>query len=126
MAGKRKLLAQRRKACGFTQEKFAEALRVDRTTVQRWEAGQVDPHPYQRPRMAKVLQVLPDELDTLLTADDTQMIAERLPELNGDRGQGFAQTVREMSRRLVLLDNEMNGLPIADVAVRASEVERVG
>jgi transcriptional regulator with XRE-family HTH domain len=119
MAGKRKRLAQRRKACGHTQETFAEALRVDRTTVQRWEGGEVDPQPHQRPRMAKVLQVSPDELETLLKADESQLISARLPELNGERGQGFAQIIRDMSERLIILDNEMNGLPIADVAARA-------
>ncbi|MFJ9589119.1 helix-turn-helix transcriptional regulator [Streptomyces acidicola] len=114
MAGKRKRLAQRRKTCGYTQEKFAEALRVDRTTVQRWERGDVDPQPHQRPKVARLLRVEPEELDALLVSD-----TPALPVLNGDRGEGLALTIREMSRRLIALDNEMNGLPIADVAARS-------
>jgi DNA-binding XRE family transcriptional regulator len=114
MAGKRKRLAQRRKTCGYTQETFAQALRVDRTTVQRWERGEAEPHPHQWPRMAKLLQVVPEELDALLIPDKPA-----LPALSGDNGEGLAPNIREMSQRLVALDNEMNGLPIADVAARA-------
>ncbi|GAA2641732.1 helix-turn-helix domain-containing protein [Streptomyces vastus] len=69
MAAKRQRLAQRRKASGYTQEQFADALKVDRTTVQRWEKGEVDPQPHQRPKMAKLLQLTSRELDELLTAD---------------------------------------------------------
>ncbi|GAB2978972.1 hypothetical protein GCM10023080_050410 [Streptomyces pseudoechinosporeus] len=69
MAGKRQRLAQRRKASGYTQEQFADALKVDRTTVQRWERGEVDPQPHQRPKMAKLLQLTSRELDELLSSD---------------------------------------------------------
>ncbi|MFB7086770.1 multiprotein-bridging factor 1 family protein [Streptomyces sp. NPDC056296] len=44
---------------------------------------------------------------------------ERWPTRDSDRGAGFARAIREISQRLVVLDNEINGLPIADVAVRA-------
>ena len=118
MAGKRKRLAQRRKACGYTQETFAEALPVDRSTVQRWERGEVDPQPHQRPRMAKLLLIAPEELNELLGFDSLPG-AERLPVINGDKGSGFAHAIREMSGQLIVLDNEMNGLPIADAAVHA-------
>ncbi|MGW2704472.1 helix-turn-helix transcriptional regulator [Streptomyces sp. NPDC001340] len=69
MAAKRQRLAQRRKASGYTQEQFADALTVDRTTVQRWERGEADPQPHQRPKMAKLLRLTSRELDELLTAD---------------------------------------------------------
>jgi transcriptional regulator with XRE-family HTH domain len=68
MAGKRHRLAQRRKASGYTQEQFAEAMRVDRTTVYRWERGEVDPQPHQRLKLAKLLQVTSKELDELLAS----------------------------------------------------------
>ncbi|WP_030379959.1 MULTISPECIES: helix-turn-helix domain-containing protein [unclassified Streptomyces] len=45
--------------------------------------------------------------------------SERRPALDGDRGEGFASAIRDMSQRLVVLDNAMNGLPVADVAARA-------
>src|SRR5262245_12318182 len=105
MAGKRQRLAQRRKARGYTQETLAGALHVDRTTVQRWERGDVDPQPNQRPRIAKLLRVTSEELDELLKTDTHLTVSERLPVLNGERGDGFAHTVREISQRLIVLDN---------------------
>ncbi|WDM17291.1 XRE family transcriptional regulator [Streptomyces lavenduligriseus] len=36
--------------------------------------------------------------------------------MNGERGEAYAQAIRETSKRLVALDNELNGLPIADMA----------
>ncbi|HEY5834573.1 helix-turn-helix domain-containing protein [Streptomyces sp.] len=69
MTTRRQRFAQRRKACGYTQESFADTLRVDRSTVQRWERGEVDPQPHQGPKIAKLLQVSSKELDALLTSD---------------------------------------------------------
>ncbi|WP_107397894.1 helix-turn-helix domain-containing protein [Streptomyces acidiscabies] len=114
MASRRTQLAQRRKACGFSQEGFATAMEVDRTTAQRWESGTVDPHPYQRPKMAGLLQIDLEELDILLRPEDPP-----LPVMNGDRGEGLAFTIRQTTERLVALDNEVHGLPIADMAARA-------
>ncbi len=42
-----------------------------------------------------------------------------LPVLRGAAGEDYARAVRETCRRLVVLDNEPNGLPIADLAARA-------
>ncbi|MGY5132882.1 helix-turn-helix domain-containing protein [Streptomyces nigrescens] len=63
---RRPRLAERRKACGFNQEEFAEAVGVDRSTVQRWENGKTGPQPWQRPKIAKALAVTANELDALL------------------------------------------------------------
>ncbi|SED07002.1 DNA-binding transcriptional regulator, XRE-family HTH domain [Streptomyces sp. 2224.1] len=69
MTGRRRRLAERRKACGLNQEEFAEAAGVDRSTVQRWENGKNDPQPWQRPKIAKALSVTSAELDALLVPD---------------------------------------------------------
>lgn len=69
MNSKRGRLAGRRKACGFSQEEFAEAVGVDRSTVQRWESGKSGPQPWQRPKISKVLQVAASELDALLVPE---------------------------------------------------------
>jgi transcriptional regulator with XRE-family HTH domain len=59
-------LAARRRALGLTQEQLAELLNVERTTVARWERGQVQPQPWLWPRLAKALRVSPDRIEELL------------------------------------------------------------
>ncbi|GLZ57770.1 helix-turn-helix transcriptional regulator [Micromonospora sp. NBRC 107095] len=66
MAGKRHRLAQRRKAIGLSQERLAEKLGVDRSTVVRWERAETDPQPWHRPRLAATLGVSVEELAALL------------------------------------------------------------
>ncbi|MGH8732021.1 MAG: helix-turn-helix transcriptional regulator [Burkholderiales bacterium] len=67
MAAKRRALAERRRAVGHTQEKLAELLGVERSTVVRWEAGDTKPQPWCRPKLAKALAVPIDQLQKLLT-----------------------------------------------------------
>ncbi|MET9295765.1 helix-turn-helix domain-containing protein [Streptomyces sp. NPDC003077] len=59
-------LARRRKFLGFSQETFAEAVGVNRTTVARWESGKYEPQPPLRQKLAAVLQVDLHELDALV------------------------------------------------------------
>lgn len=59
-------LADRRHSAGYTQESLAEKLRVDRTTVGRWERGVQSPLPWQRPDLAAALGITSDHLDDLL------------------------------------------------------------
>lgn len=66
MPPKRLRFIERRKAAGYTQETFAEALHVDRTTIGRWERGDAEPLPYIRPKLARLLRVSPRELASLL------------------------------------------------------------
>lgn len=66
---KREGFAARRKACGYSQERLADLLKVDRSTVQRWERGEVEPQPWQRPKLAKILRITSKELDALLIPD---------------------------------------------------------
>ncbi|MFJ8312643.1 MULTISPECIES: helix-turn-helix transcriptional regulator [unclassified Streptomyces] len=75
---KRERFAARRKACGYSQERLAEVLKVDRSTVQRWEKGEVEPQPWQRPKLAKVLQITAKELDALFIPDT------RVPQLSAN------------------------------------------
>nr|CEL14301.1 Putative C1 regulatory protein [Kibdelosporangium sp. MJ126-NF4] len=51
---------------GFTQEALAAALRVSRITVSRWERGTLTPQPRSRHRLAQVLKISLETLDTLL------------------------------------------------------------
>jgi transcriptional regulator with XRE-family HTH domain/tetratricopeptide (TPR) repeat protein len=59
-------LAHARQAAGYTQERFAEELGVDRSTVGRWERGVQAPLPWQRPDIATALKITLDQLDSLL------------------------------------------------------------
>ncbi|WKN16118.1 helix-turn-helix domain-containing protein [Streptomyces sp. JUS-F4] len=59
-------LAERRRALGYSQEKFAQLLGVDRTTVSRWESGRIRPQPPQRRGLAAALEISLHELDVLL------------------------------------------------------------
>ena len=70
MAQKRHRLAQRRKAVGLSQEGLAELIGVDRSTVVRWERGETHPHPWHRPRLARVLTVSIEDLAELLAPTD--------------------------------------------------------
>jgi transcriptional regulator with XRE-family HTH domain len=69
MAGKRRRLAARRRALGFTQESLAELLGVNPTTVRRWESGATGsgPQPWVRRKLAEYLQVSTEELEELLS-----------------------------------------------------------
>ncbi len=66
-AAKRRRLAQRRKAVGLTQERLAEQLGVERTTVVRWERGETQPLPWLRPKLAQALGVSADRIEELLS-----------------------------------------------------------
>ncbi len=76
---KRLGLIQARKAVGYTQESFAEALGVDRSTVARWEAGDHEPLPYIRPKLADLLAVTRDELTDLLRPQPLVHIGDVAP-----------------------------------------------
>jgi transcriptional regulator with XRE-family HTH domain len=67
MAPKRQPLVQRRRADGYSQEALAARLQVARSTVSRWECGHTEPQPYVRRRLASLLHLSLEDLDTLLT-----------------------------------------------------------
>lgn len=63
---RRHQLVQRRKTVGLSQERLAEIMGVDRSTVVRWERADTDPQPWHRPRLAQTLGVSVNELAALL------------------------------------------------------------
>jgi transcriptional regulator with XRE-family HTH domain len=73
-------LANRRVIAGYTQERLAEALGVDRSTIGRWERGEQLPQPWQRPDLACTLGVTLEQLDGLLRPPPT-IPAGDVPEL---------------------------------------------
>lgn len=106
MAVKRQRLAERRKALGYSQEAFAEAVGVDRSTAGRWEQGKADPHPWQRPKLARVLNVTPGELDALLALDDSPSTpgTARAWLVNGDASDTDELEALELARRVQASD----------------------
>lgn len=68
MTLRRLRLVQRRRTLGHTQEELAALLGVDRSTVLRWEHGDIEPQPWQRPKLAHALRVTAEELSELLAA----------------------------------------------------------
>jgi DNA-binding XRE family transcriptional regulator len=61
-------LADRRRATGYTQESLAEHLGHDRTTIGRWERGEVEPAPWNLAPLADALSLTLDGLHDLLAA----------------------------------------------------------
>ncbi|MEV4827732.1 helix-turn-helix domain-containing protein [Micromonospora sp. NPDC049257] len=66
MALKRHRLCQRRRALGLSQERLAELLGVERSTVVRWESAETDPQPWHRSRIAAAMRVTLEQLDEML------------------------------------------------------------
>ncbi|HKR49734.1 MAG TPA: helix-turn-helix domain-containing protein [Pseudonocardiaceae bacterium] len=64
--GKRQRLVSTRKAAGFSQERLAEVVGVERSTIQRWERGETCPQPWARPKLARALGISDQELSELL------------------------------------------------------------
>lgn len=62
----RRALRQRRTMLGYTQRSLAEKVKVDRTSVIRWERGEKTPSPLIRIRLADALRLTTDELHMLL------------------------------------------------------------
>lgn len=67
MSKRRTRLAERRETVGLSQERLAELVGVDRSTVSRWEIGECHPQPGRRPGLAGALQVSVEELAELLS-----------------------------------------------------------
>ncbi|MGH3917175.1 MAG: helix-turn-helix transcriptional regulator [Pseudonocardiaceae bacterium] len=115
MAVKRHRLAQRRKTVGFTQEKLAEQLGVDSTTVRRWESGETEtgPQPWLRPKLAHYLQVSVEQLDELLTKGDEVKTAsdERLLYVLQHPGSVDLVTVARLREQVHTLDERYDRAP---------------
>lgn len=60
---RRDLLTQYRQSAYLTQQQLADLLEVHRQTVIRWEAGETEPRSWQRPKLAAVLSVKPEDIE---------------------------------------------------------------
>ena len=109
MPMKRVSFAARRKAVGFSQDQFAERLKVDRSTVARWESGETEPQPWVRPRLAKALQISLEQLDELFAeavATSIDADTERLDYTLTHPGSANLVTVAQLRREVQQLDEQ--------------------
>lgn len=128
MALKRHGLVRRRRAVGFTQESLAEALGVERSTVARWESGQVLPQPYMRPRIAAVLQASVQELSDLLTAtaEDDAPATERTRYAKRHPARPGLVAAAELRGDMQALADSYDRMPSATLLAQAGQhVSRV-
>ncbi|WP_408055952.1 helix-turn-helix transcriptional regulator [Streptomyces blattellae] len=116
-------LVRRRRAVGHTQESLAEALRVERSTVARWESGKVAPQPWIRPRLAGALQVGAEELSELLvvTSADEQSFTERTEYALRYPSRVDLATVAELRGSMDSLGECYDRVPSATLLARVGE-----
>jgi len=102
MKRKRERLAQRRKMVGHSQEQLAEVLRVERSTVVRWERGETEPQPWLRPRLAKALGISGELLAELLAdvVTDRQDGADRLDRALAQPARADVEVARQLQQRV--------------------------
>jgi transcriptional regulator with XRE-family HTH domain len=123
MPHKRARLATRRKAVGFSQDQLAERLKVDRSTVARWESGDTEPQPWIRPRLARALQLTADQLDALLAEGSPAG-----PEATGRLDYALTHpastdvvTVAHLRREVQQLDEQYVRVPSTALLARAGQ-----
>lgn len=120
---KRGRLVARRKTVGFSQDQLAERLKVDRSTVARWESGDTEPQPWIRPRLARALQVSVDQLDDLLAqagfieSEDTQRLDYALTHPSSTD----VVTVAHLRREVHQLDEQYVRVPSTVLLARAGQ-----
>jgi transcriptional regulator with XRE-family HTH domain len=123
MPARRKRLAQRRKAVGFSQEGLAERLGVDRSTVVRWEAGETEPQPWLRPKLARVLEVSIEQLDALLgeAGEPDALADERLSHALKHPGSVDLVTIARLRERVQDLDVRYDKAPSTSLLADAGQ-----
>jgi transcriptional regulator with XRE-family HTH domain len=110
-------LAQRRRVVGHTQESFAEQLNIDRSTIVRWESGATEPLPYIRPKIARVLDISIDELDSLLVGS-SHIPNSHASETRSELTIGSTASPTPSHKNAILSNGDQPGMH----AVRAAEI----
>jgi transcriptional regulator with XRE-family HTH domain len=124
MQMKRTRFAARRKAVGFSQDQLAERLKVDRSTVARWESGETQPQPWARPRLARAFQVSLEQLEELLaeaSAASSDADTERLDYTLTHPGSADLVTVAQLRREVQQLDEQYVLLPSSSLLADAGQ-----
>ncbi|MFG2113909.1 helix-turn-helix transcriptional regulator [Streptomyces sp. NPDC048718] len=118
-------LAERRKALGYSQEKLAETLGVDRTTVGRWESGRIKPQPPQRRGLAIALEVTLAELDVLLEQPQAASQEATGHQASDRPGTGDPdEMIRREFLRILTVSGALAALPLDEAEVLTEGVRR--
>jgi Predicted transcriptional regulators len=118
-------LAERRKALGYSQEKLAELLGVDRTTVGRWESGRIKPQPPQRRGLAIALEVTLTELDALLTQPRAVSQEAAGHQSSDHPGAGDPdEMIRREFLRILTVSGALTALPLDEAEALTEGVRR--
>lgn len=99
MALRRRRFAARRRACGYSQDTFAQAVGVDRTTVGRWEIAASEPQPWHRRKIARLLDLSLDELAGLLAGDS--VAGDGVTPHTGEQSMSVDDAAEELRERLL-------------------------
>lgn len=119
---RRNELVRRRKLAGFSQERLAYAMEVDRSTIARWEAGEATPLAAFRPQLATLLKITSVELEEMLV-DGSPVVPTRAaagpPKLaiSGSRASGcnealLDETVAALARLVASSGTTVNHGPV--------------
>ncbi|MCX5376325.1 transcriptional regulator [Streptomyces sp. NBC_00091] len=118
-------LAERRKTLGYSQEKLAESLGVDRTTVGRWESGKIAPQPSQRPALASILGISLHELEALLSPSQTaEQGAARQKSSDHPSAGDPDEMIRREFLRILTISGALTALPFDEAEALADGVHR--
>jgi transcriptional regulator with XRE-family HTH domain len=104
-------------AQGLSMRRAANVMNYDVAYLSRVLNGKQPPSAQLVEALEKLLGAN-GEFVTLAGHAGVSKISPTLPVLDGSQEGDFAEKIRETSGRLIIFDNEMNGLPIADVAAR--------
>ncbi|MFJ8815273.1 helix-turn-helix domain-containing protein [Amycolatopsis thermoflava] len=119
MAAKRTGLARARRAAGHTQERLAQLLGIDTSTVARWESGQSEPSPHRRPKLARLLRVTERELEGLL--GNRERSTAPVPGAGGAQNGMLVPVVVEGRTVLLSLDEQAVATHAIDLHAVAAE-----
>ncbi|MEU5160964.1 helix-turn-helix domain-containing protein [Streptomyces sp. NPDC020875] len=120
-------LAERRRMLGYSQEKLAQLLGVDRTTIGRWENGRFSPQPPQRRSLAAALELGFHELDSLLGApQDTNSESTEYRATEPLKVGDHDDMIRREFLRILTVSGALTSLPPDEAEALAEEVRYEG
>ncbi|MGW1837702.1 helix-turn-helix transcriptional regulator [Streptomyces sp. NPDC002067] len=118
-------LAKRRKAMGYSQEKFAHEIGVDRTTAGRWERGETVPEAGLRPKIAELLHLDLLELDVLLNPAEFEDSAASPSDVRHD-SRDIDDMIRREFLRLIAVTGALSALPPDEAEAMIETAESAG